>query len=296
MAAFTDAQRSQFWQDGFITVEGAVSGTLLAKLRADMDAWIVESQGHTEPFGEMKDGRPRFDMQPGHSAEAPALRRVSAPTEISGAYFEAMANSAMTDMVAELIGPNVKLHHTKINAKQPGSATEVKWHQDFAFTPHSNSDLITALLMVDDVTPENGPLEVRPGSHKGPLHSLWHDGAFTGAVAPEIEAEMKAAAVSCYGPAGSVCLMHTKVMHGSAPNRSSSPRTLFISVYSAGDAAACCPNPVPNIHEGLFVRGVNPNSVRAEAFSVETPAYPDGASFFTQQEAAARSYALVATL
>ena len=75
-----------------------------------------------------------------------------------------MADSAMTDMVAELIGPSVKLHHTKINAKQPGSATEVKWHQDFPFTPHSNSDLITALLMVDEVTPENGPLEVQPGS------------------------------------------------------------------------------------------------------------------------------------
>ncbi|MEO1276685.1 MAG: class I tRNA ligase family protein, partial [Pseudomonadota bacterium] len=52
---------------------------------------------------------------------------------------------------------------------------------------HSNADLVTALLMIDEVTPENGPLEVQPGSHKGPLHSLWHEGRFTGAVAPEIE-------------------------------------------------------------------------------------------------------------
>ncbi|MEO0822365.1 MAG: phytanoyl-CoA dioxygenase family protein, partial [Pseudomonadota bacterium] len=263
MTILTDAERAQFWRDGFITVENAVSPELLARLRADMDAWIEESRSHDGPFGEMIDGRARYDVQPGHSAAAPALRRVSAPTEISEAYYEAMSNSAMTDMVAELIGPSVKLHHTKINAKQPGSATEVKWHQDFPFTPHSNSDLVTALLMVDEVTLENGPLEVQPGSHKGPIHSLWRDGVFAGAVAPEIEADMKAKAVSCYGPAGSVCLMHTKVAHGSAPNRSTAPRTLFISVYSAGDAAPCCPNPVPTRHEGLFVRGENPNRIRA---------------------------------
>lgn len=289
MTILSDAQCDAFWRDGVLTVENAVSSELLARLRADMDAWVEESRTETGPFGQMIDGRPRYDVQPGHSPDAPALRRVSAPTEISDAYYEAMANSAMTDMVAELIGPNVKLHHTKINAKQPGSATEVKWHQDFPFTPHTNSDLITALLMVDEVTPENGPLEVLPGSHKGPIHSLWRDGSFTGAVAPDVEAEMKANAVSCYGPAGSVCLMHTKVAHGSAPNRSNAPRTLFISVYSAGDAAPCCPNPVPTRHEGLFVRGENPNRIRAETYDVDTPAFPKGASFFTQQETASAS-------
>lgn len=286
MTTLTDAQRAQFWRDGFITVENAVSPELLARLRADMNGWVDASRTHSAPFGETIDGRARFDVQPGHSAEAPALRRVSAPTEISEAFYEAMSDSLMTDMVAELIGPNVKLHHTKINAKQPGSATEVKWHQDFPFTPHSNSDLITALLMIDDVTLENGPLEVQPGSHKGPLHSLWRDGVFAGAVAAEVEAEMKAQSVSCYGPAGSVCLMHTKVAHGSAPNRSAAPRTLFICVYSAGDAAPCSPNPVPTKHQGLFVRGTNPNRIRAKSYELETPELPKGASFFAQQETA----------
>ncbi len=29
----------------------------------------------------------------------------------------------MTDYVADLIGPNVKFHHSKINSKLPGAAT-----------------------------------------------------------------------------------------------------------------------------------------------------------------------------
>jgi len=282
MGILSDQQKAAFERDGVLTVEGAVDAALLARLKADFAGWVAESAGHNAPYGETIDGRPRFDLQPGEDGRPPALRRVQAPTEVSDAYFEAMADSAMTDMVAELIGPDIKLHHTKINSKQPGAATEVKWHQDFPYTPHSNADLVTALLMIDDVTEENGPLAVQPGSHKGPIHSIWHDGVFTGAVAPEIEAEAKASAQLCTGKAGSVCLMHTRLNHGSEPNLSDMPRTLFICVYSAGDAMPCSPNPVPTKHMGLFVRGSDPRRVRGEAFDIAVPEYPK-TSFFAQQ-------------
>ena len=290
MTILSELEVQGFRRDGFLTVADAVDAALLARLRADFDGWVQESRAHDAPYGECVDGRPRFDLQPGHSAERPALRRVQAPTEISEAYYQAMADSRMTDMVADLIGPDVKLHHTKINSKLPGSATEVKWHQDFPYTPHSNSDLVTALLMIDEVTAENGPLEVQPGSHLGPLHSLWHEGVFTGAVSDELAAAMQREAVTCTGPAGSVCLMHTRLAHGSAANRSTRPRTLFICVYSAGDAVPCSPNPVPTRHMGLFVRGSDPGRVRAESFELRTPQFPR-TSFFAQQSADERGAA-----
>ena len=282
MAILSQEQVDQFWRDGVLTVENAVTAEQLQGLKQDFNGWIEESRGHEAPYGEALDGRIRFDVQPGHSAEAPALRRVQAPTEVSDAYYEAMANSSMTDMVAELIGPDVKLHHTKINSKLPGAATEVKWHQDFLFTPHSNTDVITALLMVDDVTDDNGPLEVLNGSHQGEMHSIWQDGTFTGAVDAEIAADMQARSVKCMGPAGSVCLMHTRLAHGSAPNLSDHPRTLFICVYSAGDAVPLTPNPVPTKHQGLFVRGEDRGQIRSESYEVATPQYPK-TSFFAQQ-------------
>lgn len=287
MAVLSKTEIDSFWRDGVLTVENAVSPELLARLKADFDGWVEESRNETGSYGEAIDGRIRFDVQPGHSREQPALRRVQAPTEISEAYYEAMADSRMTDMVADLIGPAVKLHHTKINSKLPGAATEVKWHQDFPFTPHTNSDIVTALLMVDEVTETNGPLEVLAGSHKGPLHPIWQDGVFTGAVEAKVAEEMQAASVMCTGPAGSVCLMHTKVAHGSAPNMSDQPRTLLICVYSAGDAIPCTPNPVPTKHQGLFVRGEDPCRIRCEAYDVLAPQYPK-TSFFAQQSTAER--------
>ena len=282
----TDRQVAEFWRDGVVTVPDAVNPTQLAALRADLDGWVEERRSHEEPWGETLDGRPRFDVQPGHSATRPALRRVAAPSEVSNAHYEVMVDSAMVDMVTALIGPDVKVHHSKVNTKLPGSATEVEWHQDFPYTPHSNTDLVTALLMVDEVTEENGPLEVAPGSHDGPLHSLWHDGTFTGAIAPDVASGLRRDAVRCTGEAGSVCLMHTKLAHGSAPNRSDRPRTLFICVYAAGDALPCGPSPVPTVHQGLFVRGFDSGRVRSVPYEVDMPELPIGASFFSQQEAA----------
>ena len=94
----------------------------------------------------------------------------------------------MVDMVADLIGPDVKFHHCKINLKLPGSHTEVGYHQDFAYTPHTNDDVVTALLMLDDMTLENGCLQVVPGSHRGPVFSLFEGERFTGFIAPAVGA------------------------------------------------------------------------------------------------------------
>ncbi len=282
----TTDQVEAFRRDGCINVADVVTPGLLARLRQDFAAWVEESRAHDAPFGEMIDGRARFDLEPGHAASTPGLRRVSSPTEVSDAFYEAASRSRMVEAVAALIGPNVKLHHTKINSKLPHTATKVDWHQDFPFTPHSNDDLVTALLMLDDVTAENGPLEVLPGSHMGPLHSLWRDGRFTGAVDTATTAHCRANAALSVGRAGSVCLMHTRLLHGSAPNRSDTPRTLFIAVYSAEDAIPLSPNPVPSRHEGLIVHGKATGSVRSVPFTMQLPQKPAGASFFTQQAAA----------
>ena len=287
MATLSDQQIQQYRDEGVLVVENVIAPDLLQRLIDDFEAWSAESQNHDAPYGESFNGRPRFDMQPATDDMPAKLRRVQSPTEVSDAYFEAMSNSTMTDMVADLVGPNVKFHHSKINSKLPGSETEVKWHQDFPFTPHTNSDLVTALLMIDTVTSENGPLAVAPGSHTGPIHSIWQDGTFTGAVSQDIEDDFKAKARFCTGPSGSVCFMHTRLAHGSEPNMSTMPRTLFISVYSAGDAVACAPNPLPSKHEGMFVRGSNPNTIRTESYEIQTPEFPK-TSFFAQQSAEER--------
>lgn len=279
----TEAQKAAFWRDGFLVVPDAVPPASLARLADTMAAWVEDSRTRERPWGETVDGRARFHLEAGHGPDSPRLLRVNAPIEVSDDYLEVATTGRLPALVAGLIGPDVKLHHTKINAKQPGGHTAVRWHQDFAFTPHSNDDVVTALVMVDEVTDENGPLEVLPGSHRDAIYSLWHDDAFTGAVDAATEAQSRARAVRCAGPAGAVCLMHTRLLHGSAPNRGLSPRTLFICVYSADDAVPLSPNPMPHRFEGLLVAGRRTRRVRSIPFELRLPQLPKTGSFFDQQ-------------
>ena len=273
-----------FHRDGTIVADDAVTPQQLAALRSAFDVWWEESRDHDKNYGEMIDGRPRFDLQiPGHSRAAPLLRRVNSPTEISEAYLDVVTSSRIPDMVSDLIGQNVKFHHSKINAKLPGANTEVKWHQDFPFTPHSNDDLVTALLALDDVDESNGPLIAGLGSHKGGLAGLWHDGTFTG-VASEADSAVWARDAGTFTmKAGAVCLMHTRAGHSSGPNLGTRPRRLFIAVYSAEDAIPLSPNPLPSKHEGLMVRGERTGRVRSTPFALKLPQRPTTGSFFNQQ-------------
>jgi hypothetical protein len=273
-----------FWRDGFLIVEDAVTPSQLAALNDEIAQWVAASRHHAEPFGPPTiDGRPRFDMGAEHSADHPALRRINNPSDISQAYLDVMRNAATVDMIDDLIGPNIKFHHCKINLKLPGSDTAVAYHQDFLFTPHTNDDVITALLFLDDISLTNGSLRVVPGSHTGPLFSLFQRERFTGAVSAQDEARLQARSIPVTGKAGSVCLMHTRLAHGSAANASQQPRGLYICVYSAADAFALARNPMPSPNEGAILRGKKVRAARLSEATIELPEQPKSASFFTVQ-------------
>ena len=283
MAHLSQDQKDQFWRDGVLVVEDAVTPQMLADLRGTFADWVEESRTQTDDYGLTKDNRPRFDLQPGHSAATPGLRRVQSPEEVSEVFANAMRTAKTVDICAELIGPSLRFHHGKVNSKLPGTATKIKFHQDFPFQPMTNDDIITCLLFLDDVTLENGPLEVVPGTHKGPLFSHWHNGVFTGAVADEVFENHKDNIIKCTGKAGSVCLMHASLLHGSAPNLSNDPRTLYITTYYAEDAIELSPNHLPSTFTHELVRGEVSGRVRCSHYEMELPEVPTGTSFFAQQ-------------
>ena len=279
-------QKKQFWSDGFLLVENAINDRQLENLKKTFLDWVNESRNYKTDYGKTMDGRPRFDLQPGHSSDVPGLRRIQSPEEISEVFADVMRNGRSVDMCAELIGQGIRFHHGKVNSKLPGTATKVNFHQDFPFEPMTNDDMITCLLFIDDVTLENGPLEVVPGTHKGPLYSHWHNGIFTGSVSDEILAEHEDKIIRCTGKAGSVCLMHASLLHGSAPNLSNKSRTLYISTYYAEDAIELSPNHLPSTLTHELVRGEASGRVRCSSYDMQLPEVPKGTSFFAQQASA----------
>ena len=189
------ADIERFRRDGYIVVERAITPRSFAVLQDQVADWVEESREHAENYGTTLDHRHRFDLETGHTADMPRLRRVNNPAEISAAFREAALDGAIADCIAALIGPDVKFHHCKINLKLPGTETRVGYHQDYSYTPHTNDDIVTALLMLDDMTLDNGCLMVVPGSHLQGQVSLWSDDTFTGEASPALNAEYESRGV-----------------------------------------------------------------------------------------------------
>lgn len=221
--------KDTFGRDGFCIVPNVFSPEEVAEMRAVNDAIIDRARGITKSDDV-------FDLERSHSPDAPRVRRVKRPHDAHPFFRTLAADVRILDHVSALIGPDVRLHHSKVNLKTAQFGAPLEWHQDWAFIPHSNQGLVIAAVLLDDCTPENGPVLYIPGSHRGPLHPHHHDGRFYGAIdVAEVGLDLNNA-VPALGRAGSVVFHHPMTIHGSALNRSSADRRLLFYEYAAADA------------------------------------------------------------
>ena len=159
-----------------------------------------------------------------------------------------MRHPALIDILTTLIGPGVRFQTSKLNMKSAGYGAAVEWHQDWAFYPHTNDDLLAVGVMLDDVEDINGPMQVIPGSHKGKIYDHHHNGYFCAAINPDDNDLDTSTAVPLTGPAGSMTFHHVRSIHGSALNRSDRSRNFLLYQYTAADAWPLI-EPVKDIEE-----------------------------------------------
>ena len=75
-----------------------------------------------------------------------------------------------------------------------------------------------------------------PGSHHGPILSHHQEDVFVGAIDVEREGVDVSRSAAVTVKAGGITLHHTRMLHASAPNRSSQPRRLLLLQLAALDA------------------------------------------------------------
>lgn len=229
--ALTQEQREFYFQNGYLLVENFLSKAWLDRLWQVTNDFIEQSRSRTESDD-------IFDLEHGHKADNPRLRRLSFPTEQHPLYRDFAANGPIVDAAEDLVGPDVKFHHSKLNFKWADGGEEVKWHQDIQFWPHTNYSPLTIGVYMDDVDDEMGPMGVIPGSHNGELFDLYSDdGQWTGAIKdrdlPRVDLDK---AVYLKGPRGSITIHNCRTIHGSMPNLSHRSRPLLLHTYASADA------------------------------------------------------------
>lgn len=134
--------------------------------------------------------------------------------------------SAILDVVEDIIGPDIRLYLCALWAKEANDTRYVSWHQDstyFGLDPHEECTIWVALT---PSTVESGCLRVLPGSHRQPdMHHVEtrdpENILSRGQAILDID-ENRAAYMELQP--GQFSVHHERMVHGSEPNGSDTPR------------------------------------------------------------------------
>jgi ectoine hydroxylase len=246
----TNAQREFFFEQGYLALPDFVPKAQLDEL-VEAQAELVEQSRSVTQSNE------KYVLEDGHTAAQPRLHRIVSPQDHHPAFWSFMCDPLMTDLAADVVGPDVRFHHAKLNVKAGAGSRGFKWHQDIQAWPHTDYSPVTVGVYLQGCKEDQGPLAFVPGSHKGKLYSMYDDaGEFVVRIRDEeigwLSDDMTDAPVG--GP-GTVLLLNCRTIHGSRTNRSTTPRPLLLSVYSSADSFAYTPSPITSPHMGDIVRG-----------------------------------------
>ena len=219
-----------FYNDnGYLVVDAIYSAEEIAAMRSVVEELIEKAAG-------VSDHNEIYDLEPSHTPTNPRVRRIKEPYNVHPLFREMVEHPNLIAVMQKLLGPDLRLHGGKINIKAASIGSPVEWHQDWAFYPHTNDDVLAVGVMLDDMTEENGPLLIAPGSHKGPTYDHHADGYFAGAMDPESCPLDFSKSARVIGKAGACSFHHVRAVHGSEQNRSGKDRMLLLYQVAAADA------------------------------------------------------------
>lgn len=239
-------------RDGYVVVRQLLGAEDVALLRAEVEAiWARGDAGEAAQNVSYRGERKMTTLRD--------------PQLHSGVFSRYLTDPRLTGAMARLIGPNVQLHHSKVNVKTRAMKAIFPLHQDYPYFPHRLHSVLTVLVHLTDAPREGGAFRAIAGV-KTPLPHINDDGHILDPARYPLEGAMELPA-----HAGDVIFMNYLTPHGSNLNTRDEQRILWIiQVRSAEDrpveqpAGTHQPTPPGNRPaQGTMLCGVNPDFRRA---------------------------------
>ncbi len=214
----TPEQRAQFDRDGYLFFPGLFS---TEETRVLVDA-VPALYDRREAFNVREKGKD-------------AVRTNFAAHMYSEPFAKLARHPRMIEPVQDLLNEELYMHQFKINGKMAFEGDVWQWHQDYG--TWLNDDMMPTeramniAIFLDDVTEHNGPLMFIPGSHKKGVVDAKHDLTTTSYPLWTVDNDLirqlvqrgggkNGGIVSPKGPAGSMILFHSCLVHASGSNLS----------------------------------------------------------------------------
>lgn len=184
----------------------------------------------------------------------------------SEAWCDAVTHPRLTGAIADLLGPNVELHHTTLHAKPPETGHPFPMHQDWAFYQHVDGRYVDCLIHLDDTDDDNGCIRFLDGSHRGGARQHVVRNPDGSPCTPHLPADARDLEQTVPVPAkrGDVVAFSIHTIHGSRINRTDAVRRIVRvgyrdpeNVQTAGQSHG---------RPGLMVQGRRPRAEGQAAF------------------------------
>jgi ectoine hydroxylase-related dioxygenase (phytanoyl-CoA dioxygenase family) len=213
-------------ENGYLHAHGVFSAAEVDEMRAAIDAILVRVAGTEHDENHVWKA----------VAQEAVLKGFHNVQYHDAAFTRAAMNPRLVELLTQLVGPNVQLHHTKMLVKPPERGAPFAMHQDYPYFPHERHTLVAASIHLDDTDLENGCLRVVPASHtQGPLAV---EGESNTLAVPLEEGEPLPA------QAGDVVFFNYLTIHGSGVNTRTRTRRNVLFQYRD-------PEDPPVLHEGV---------------------------------------------
>jgi ectoine hydroxylase len=219
-------QRERFEREGYLFFPGLFTPAEVKTL--------------TSAVPELYARREAFNVR---EKDSDAVRTSFAAHLISEPFARLARHPRMVEPVAALLGEALYMHQFKVNGKMAFEGDVWQWHQDYGTWKNDDGmpseRAMNVAIFLDDVNEFNGPLMFIPGSHRKGVVEAKHDLTTTSYPLWVVDHDLirtlveraggkDGGLVSPHGPAGSMILFHSCLLHASSANLSPWNR---ISVY-----------------------------------------------------------------
>lgn len=210
MNLLTQSQVAQYHSEGFVVVPDLIVPADAIEWKARLKARLIEEGNENIPSGV----------------------RVWMADNMDPFSSEQLQSPRMVEILQQLIGPDVEFLSFKAVFKNSKTAFPSPWHQDWAYWEGSTK--ISVWIALDDATPENGCLQLIPGSHKQviPMKEIEDVKGFGRRITDDQVVGMPIVTVPV--PRGAGIFFHDLALHASCPNINGQDRWSVIPTYRSG--------------------------------------------------------------
>jgi phytanoyl-CoA hydroxylase len=241
----------RYWEDGYLVFDGIITNEEVEELRTACEQPQILALRTQKEYETM-------------TVHALGI------TSLHPAFLKLAKHPAIIAKIQPLLGPDIQLQHSKLATKPPTKGVGVfPWHQDYAFYPHTNTDLLSVMVMLDDATPENGCMQMVKGSHKFGILNHEKNGRFVSECQESSYWQEPYEVVYITPKTGGISIHHSLTLHGSEANLSGRPRRGLVFSYRADDSHQLADTIFDDT--GLLISGSRRGVVRCDVGLVTLP-------------------------